>query len=123
MLLCTEVSPPSDARGQKLPRGLARGAAALPLMTDAKANGRRGRNGPQKASCAAEKQRAAGAANNYKSSSDHNLLAIGVALESPASSASERRTRGKGVLHKLKVSADAVFDLGEDHERRCYDFR
>lgn len=55
--------------------------------------------------------------------SDHNLLAIGVALENPSSSASERRTRGKGVLHKLEISTDASFDLCKDCERRCYDFR
>jgi hypothetical protein len=33
--------------GHQLPHGLAGGAAALPLMTDTKANGRRGRNGPE----------------------------------------------------------------------------
>jgi hypothetical protein len=38
------------ALGHQLPRGLARGAAALPFMTDTKANGRRRRNGPIAAS-------------------------------------------------------------------------
>jgi hypothetical protein len=58
---------------------------------------------------------------HLKTRSDHNLLAVGIALKRPASSTSERGARGEGVLHELKVGAEPAFDFRENRERRCHD--
>src|SRR5947208_977063 len=54
---------------------------------------------------------------------DHDLLAVGITLERPTSTASERSPGRKRVLHELEVSAEALFDLCEYREWRCHDFR
>ena len=54
---------------------------------------------------------------HFKTRSDHNSLAGGIALKRPASSTSKRRARGEGVLHELKIGAEAAFDFRENRER------
>ena len=58
--------------------------------------------------------------HQHKARSDHDLLAVGIALKSPSPAASERRARCERILH---VGAEALLDFCEHRKWRGHNFR